>query len=99
MVDIDENEVKRREILQNPGHHPGALPEFLKERQVDCIMSGGMGRKAQDLFNRYDMATIVGVRGDIDRVIDRILEGTLEDTENLCSPKHTRDRDGACRGH
>ena len=90
VIDVEEGDVTKRENLENPGHRPDFLPQYLNERGVDCIVSGGMGRKAQALFSQFDIDAVIGVEGDIEAVIDAILNDELEDGNNLCSPKHER---------
>ena len=85
-IEIEENEIKNKEIIDNPGHHPGFIPEFLHERGVDCIVAGGMGRKAESFFKRYGIETVVGVTGTIEETLERIQNGTLEGKESLCKP-------------
>ncbi|MBU1147322.1 MAG: dinitrogenase iron-molybdenum cofactor, partial [Candidatus Omnitrophica bacterium] len=29
IVDIEDSEVKNKELVSNPGHQPGAIPQFL----------------------------------------------------------------------
>ncbi len=43
MYEISEDEVLGNEFVPNPGHRPGFLPVFLKEKGTDIIISGGMG--------------------------------------------------------
>lgn len=85
-VEIENGEVVERERIENPGHKRGYLPKFLKERGVDCIVAGGMGRRAVSMFEDFDIRTITGVNGDIGDVIRKIIDGEIEGAENLCSP-------------
>ena len=86
IVDIVENEIKNRENVGNPGHHPGFIPEFLHKRGVDCIIAGGMGRKASEFFNQFGIETIVGITGTIQETLEKIKSGTLKGGEGLCKP-------------
>ncbi|MFP4473216.1 MAG: NifB/NifX family molybdenum-iron cluster-binding protein [Candidatus Omnitrophota bacterium] len=86
LVDIQNGEVVRQETLTNPGHMPGVIPKFLKEKGTDCIIAGGMGARAQGLFQQFGIKTVVGVQGKIDETIVKLLEGTLEPGESLCQP-------------
>ena len=86
IVKIEENEIKSKEIINNPGHHPGSIPEFLHKKGVDCIIAGGMGRKAEGFFKQYGIETIVGITGTIEEVLEKIRNGTLESSESLCKP-------------
>jgi predicted Fe-Mo cluster-binding NifX family protein len=50
IVDIDDGTIKKKEVIENPGHQPGVIPQFLHKRGVDCIVAGGMGIRAQGFF-------------------------------------------------
>jgi len=86
IVDIEESEIIKKQVIDNPGHHPGFLPRFLHERGVECIIAGGMGQRASILFNEQNIKTIVGVSGKVDDVLEKILKGTLVGGESLCKP-------------
>jgi len=86
IVELDEGKVVKRDLVQNPGHQPGFIPEFLHEKGVGCIVAGGMGRRASELFEGMGIEAVVGVSGSVDDAIASILDGTLEGGESLCSP-------------
>ena len=85
-VTIEDNQVLKKEILQNPGHSVGSIPEFVNQQGAKYMIAGGMGRRAEAFFNQYGIEVIVGVTGRIDDVIKKILDGTLEGGESLCAP-------------
>lgn len=86
IVDFEDGKVSEKEIIKNPGHEPGFIPEFLRKKGVNCIIAGGMGRRAEELFNQSGIERVVGVSGNIDDVIGKIIDGTLEGGESLCKP-------------
>jgi len=86
LVDIDNGKIVQREVIDNPGHHPGFLPQFLKEKGISCIIAGGMGMRAQELFNEASINTIMGIEGKVQDTIDKLLRGTLKGGESICSP-------------
>lgn len=86
IVDIEGNEVKNKQVLPNPGHQPGAIPQFLHSRGAQCIIAGGMGMRATGFFNELGIKTVVGVSGKIDDVIEQLKKGTLQGGESLCKP-------------
>ncbi len=51
IYDIKEEKITKKEFVPNPGHKPGFLPNFLNEKGVNIIISGGMGQKAVNIFN------------------------------------------------
>lgn len=88
VIDFDQNEgiVTNRFELQNPGHAPGAVPNFLHSQGVEVIVCGGMGNKAFSIFSGLGVQTMVGIEGNINETIDMIKKGTLKGGLSLCSP-------------
>ncbi|MFX1573847.1 MAG: NifB/NifX family molybdenum-iron cluster-binding protein [Promethearchaeota archaeon] len=85
-ITIEDNKVIEKKVLPNPGHSVGSIPQFVNQQGANCLIAGGMGRRAEAFFNQYGIEVIVGVTGRIDDVIKKILDGTLEGGESLCSP-------------
>ncbi|TFG08439.1 MAG: dinitrogenase iron-molybdenum cofactor [Promethearchaeota archaeon] len=87
-ITIDENQKKviTKEILPNPGHTVGSIPQFVHQQGAEYMISGGMGHRAQGFFSQYGIEVIVGVTGPVDDVIEKILDGTLKGGESLCAP-------------
>ena len=92
IVTIKDNKVVSQEIVSNPGHQPGFLPKFLREKGVGTIVAGGMGARAQMLFFENGIETIVGIEGSIAETIEKLLKGSLKSSASFCSP-------GAGRGY
>ena len=86
IVDIENGEVIKKEVVDNPGHQPGFIPQFLHQRGVQCIVAGGMGMRATGFFNEFGIQTIVGISGKVDEVIENLKNGTLKGGESLCRP-------------
>lgn len=85
-VSIENNKVVEKKVLPNPGHTVGSIPEFVNQQGAKYMIAGGMGRRAEAFFNEYGIEVIIGVTGKIDDVIKKIIHGTLEGGESLCSP-------------
>jgi len=81
---INDNKVSNKEFLQSPTHQTGVLPKFLSDNNVNAIVAGGMGKRAQDIFNSFNIDVIVGVSGDIDQVVETYLKSELESTNSIC---------------
>ncbi|MDD5070264.1 MAG: NifB/NifX family molybdenum-iron cluster-binding protein [Candidatus Omnitrophica bacterium] len=86
LVDIENCGVVNKTEVSNPGHQPGAIPQFLHQNGVNCIIAGGMGMQASLFFEEYSIQTIVGISGTIDDVIEQLKKGTLKGGESLCNP-------------
>lgn len=88
---IKDGTVENIDTVANPGHEPGRLPRLLASLGVNCIIAGGMGPRAQELFAAAGIATIVGVSGLVDEVLDSYLQGTLTQGDSMCThntPEH-----------
>jgi predicted Fe-Mo cluster-binding NifX family protein len=86
IVEIEGEKILSQEVVQNPGHQPAFLPQFLSEKGVSYIIAGGMGRRAEALFAEKSIETLVGITGRVDKVIEKLISGTLEGRESLCKP-------------
>ena len=93
LIEIDENEgiIRNTKVVSNPGHQMGLIPKFLDEQGASVIIAGGMGHRAVGFFNQYGIRAIVGVVGSIDNTVQKILNGTLQGGESLCSPGRGKD--------
>ena len=87
VVEIDDKgNIVGQESIANPGHHPGFLPQFFAEKGVHCVIAGGAGQRAQALFAEKNIQLILGVTGQIDETIDKLIQGELKGGESLCTP-------------
>lgn len=86
IIEVGNGNLLKKETLKNPGHHPGFLPEYLHKREIECLVAGGVGRRAEELFREVGIEIIVGVKGKIDEIIEQILKGEIEGSESLCKP-------------
>lgn len=102
LVEIKNNNVDKT-VIPNPGHQPGFLPRFLAEKGVKCVIAGGMGPRAQNLFAEQGIDTVVGVVGPVAGAIESYLSGSLVGGDSLCG--HGQDGGGHdcgnhdCEGH
>jgi predicted Fe-Mo cluster-binding NifX family protein len=91
VYEVDENKVLKKDFIQNPGHRPGFLPDYLKELGVNVIISGGMGETAQQLFVQNNIRVIVGAEGYCDDAVQQYLNGKLKSTGSICSEHQHKD--------
>jgi Mrp family chromosome partitioning ATPase/predicted Fe-Mo cluster-binding NifX family protein len=84
-VDDGDKKVINRNEITPPAHAPGVLPQWLHENNVDVIIAGGMGQRAQQLFARNDIKVVIGAQGGSpDEIVSAYLAGDLETGENIC---------------
>jgi len=88
LIDVEDGRVTARATIPNPGHQPGFIPRFLHEKGVDMVLTGGMGPRAEDIFQQLGIKTVQGVSGPVDDVIREFLAGTLESGPSACDHPH-----------
>lgn len=96
VYDIEGQSVVGSTFLANPGHQPGVLPKFLSDHDVNVIIAGGMGAKAQQLFQANNIEVVVGVSGLVETTIMHYLEGGVTSTNSVC---HNHEHAGDCGEH
>jgi ATP-binding protein involved in chromosome partitioning len=81
----DGKNISRKLEITPPPHEPGTFPKWLHEQGATIIIAGGMGSRAQSLFNQNDIQVVVGAGGgDPDSIVRNFLEGCLETGANVC---------------
>lgn len=84
-VDPDAKTISGRETLTPPPHEPGVLPAWLGELQVNLIIAGGMGQRAQQLFAQQSIEVIVGAPAQSsDELATAWMAGDLVSGANIC---------------
>jgi predicted Fe-Mo cluster-binding NifX family protein len=87
LLDVDEKtkKVTRKQMLTPPPHEPGLLPRWLHEQGADTIIAGGMGQRAQGLFNDQGIKVVVGAPAETpEKLAADHLAGILQAGVNLC---------------
>ncbi len=87
MIDVDAGTktIVHREDIVAPPHEPGLLPRWLAERGADMIIAGGMGQRAQSLFEQNRIEVLIGAPSDTpERLVEAYLGGTLQSGDNVC---------------
>ena len=93
---VDGGEIIEKEGIKNPGHKPGFLPKYLADLGLNTLITGGIGRKAIDIFLSKDIKVITGASGQVDEVIKAYLGGNLQSTKSICEEHQHKD---SCGGH
>ena len=93
IYEIEQGQSLKKEFVPNPGHRPGYLPVFLKEKDTNVIIAGGMGETAQNLFIDNQIEVVVGAQGFCDDVIQQFIKGELKSTGSVCAE---HEHEGHC---
>ena len=84
-VDTQKKEIIKKELVPSPGHEPGLLPEWLANEGVSVVIAGGMGSRAQNLFQQNHITVVIGAtESDPEKAVLSHLEGMLTTGENIC---------------
>ncbi len=84
-VDPDAKTIQKTTMVSSPPHQPGMLPGWLADQGATCIIAGGMGQRAQQIFLQHSIDVIVGATaGTPEEIARAYLDGTLATGDNLC---------------
>jgi predicted Fe-Mo cluster-binding NifX family protein len=87
LIDVDEKSRKviKKELVPSPEHEPGLLPRWLAQKGVAFVIAGGMGSRAQGLFQENRIGVIVGaMETDPEKAVLNHLNGILATGDNVC---------------
>jgi|Deesub1362A_J573_1020465.scaffolds.fasta_scaffold00583_2 predicted Fe-Mo cluster-binding NifX family protein len=86
-VNIKNNEIKEFEVKSASfsEHKPGQIPEWIKQNGAECIICWGMGRRAQEWFEKLGIKVIMGACGKIKDVIEDYIKGNLKSQDWKCN--------------
>ena len=87
IIEVDKNEKKiiSQEFVTPPPHEPGLLPKWLNELGANCIIAGGMGGRAQELFRKFNINVVTGAGNqDLEELALDFLNDKLVTGPNTC---------------
>lgn len=88
MLTVDDNSKTITETIEldPPAHEPGVLPHWVGQQGADLIIAGGMGQRAQALFEEQNVKVLTGASGELTpaEVVQAYLGNVLETGENAC---------------
>ncbi len=84
-IDPEQKSITAQETADAPPHEPGVLPRWLAQQDVNLVIAGGMGNRAQELFRAQGIEVIVGAPTKTPAELAQIyLQGELTPGANLC---------------
>jgi predicted Fe-Mo cluster-binding NifX family protein len=85
LIETEDGKIRDKSMLTPPPHEPGVLPKWLHELGADIIIAGGMGARAQDLFNQNGIKVVTGAPMDPpEALVNQYLADILVTGENIC---------------
>ncbi len=84
-VDDSTKAVISSVLLSAPPHEPGLLPRWLARFGVTCVIAGGMGSRAQEIFRQNGVEVVTGaLPGEPQKIIEDFISGNLSAGANIC---------------
>ncbi len=85
IIDVEDGNILSENYITPPPHEPGLLPKWLHEQNVNIIIAGGMGSRAQSLFAQNGIEVFVGAPSkDPKELVKDYLENKLVTGVNRC---------------
>lgn len=85
VIEADVDGIKTKEVLIPPPHEPGVLPKWLHDQGTNVVIAGGMGQRAQQLFEANDIRVVIGAPVMTpEALVESYLNNTLVSGENIC---------------
>lgn len=84
IYEVENGKLLTKTNIENPGHKPGFLPNYLNDIGVNVIIAGGMGSGAIDIFNEKNIDVILGADGEVEKVALNYADGKLHSIGSAC---------------
>jgi ATP-binding protein involved in chromosome partitioning len=87
IVDVDDatKAIGATQLLEPPAHEPGVLPRWVHDQGATLVLAGGMGSRAQALFQQNGVDVLVGCPCDPpEALVAAYLSGSLVSGANAC---------------
>lgn len=85
IVAVEDNKIISETFIAPPAHSPGSYPNFLAELGVNTIITGGMGPKAQEIFNQNNIEVYLGADSkEPVKLVNDYLNNNLVAGNNQC---------------
>jgi len=83
-VDEKEKTIINKTTPAPPPHEPGILPPSIKNQGADVVITGGMGGRAQSLFQAVGVKVVTGACGNPEQIVLDYLNNSLQTGPNAC---------------
>jgi predicted Fe-Mo cluster-binding NifX family protein len=85
LVEVEGNEIMKKETLVPPPHEPGILPSWLHNLGANVIIAGGMGGRALSLFEQNGIKVVTGApAGEPEELVRNYIDDTMVTGDNVC---------------
>ena len=85
LIETENGQIQGQSTHTPPPHEPGVLPKWLHEMGANVIIAGGMGSRAQGLFNENGIKVVTGAPADTpESLVHQYLTENLVTGANVC---------------
>ena len=84
ICEVEDCNILNTEVIENPGHKPNFLPNYLSDLNVDIVLAGGMGQKAFNLFQQNNIEVVTGASGIVKDSVKAYLNNELDTKSDIC---------------
>lgn len=84
-IETENRAIKGKTMQTPPPHEPGVLPKWLHDQGANVIITGGLGARAQQLFDENGIMVITGAPMDSpESLVNQYLSDSLVTGDNVC---------------
>lgn len=94
IYDIIGGKVQGSAVVGTDGNGHGALAGFLKSRNVDTLICGGIGGGAKNALSEAGINLYGGVQGNADTAVENLLAGALSYNPDISCDHHGEHHHG-----
>jgi predicted Fe-Mo cluster-binding NifX family protein len=84
IVEIDNENIIKNELINNPNNACGFLPDFLNSLGVDVVICASIGERPFMELNVKNIEVITGAFGSVKSAIDSYINGTIKTAGTFC---------------
>lgn len=100
IYNVEDGKVTDSQVVSAVGSGHGALAGFLKQRDVDTLICGGIGGGAQNALAQAGIRLFGGVSGSADDAVNALLAGNLGYDPDVHCNHHDHHEEGhSCGDH
>lgn len=98
LVEVEDGDIKDREVLDSPPRECGALPPLLQSKGVECLITGNIGERAFEKLDKAGIHVYSGAEGAVEDALGSFLSGRLISSEAVCNGEPETDESPGSKG-
>ena len=98
LYEVEDNKVVSSKVIDTEGSGHGALADFLKTRNVEVLICGGIGQGAKNALAEANIQLFGGVVGVADDCVQDYVAGKLQYNADVACSHHDHNHEN-CASH